>query len=550
MKKIIIFVFFILMFCITYSLSGLYLDGDVLAEGIPFSIELFMMPIHSRYFGEVLERMIGLGNLYGIHPMDYINSIGALSIAATYAFLCYVITDSMYILRKKDYFFPVFFIFVYLILSGCNYVEDIIWTQFWGYPAQIIFLFLSLNMVIKYFTIKKVPCSAKEIILSSILTMLLGQACEFSNISFLFLLMILLGYFLLSIKFNPKLIINKIRKENIGLYIPLFLFLLVFVAAYTNPYFWECAKIDKNIEITNEFLTNSLFGLKDLIFDYFNILICQNKFILTIIIACIIFILISPKKREENIRYVLINLFILLGILLFFFMLLFLGKSDYNYGESYLFHCSLNTLYKLSLLYICFSILGRFLSVYTDIKYKFILCFLFCLFFAFNNPIFQHIKYIYGDRISEAKKVRRQWWIVDNIVNYSIYTSKDIYLPASAILNLSNSSTFFLDTDTDLSYTNENIMNSNGKYIDEALEGYAIYLNLTYNIPKKRAGILYIVPDKIAIKKLPEIKEIFNKSSSDEMNFSQIKEKYNISSLFYEQENEEEITEPETTESE
>lgn len=525
--QILVLVCFCFIFYLVYCMLNYdYLNGDVLFEGIPVSWEKFYKPIHGRYFSEILQRFIGFANIWGIHPMDYINSYGALIKAVIWAWICYIITCSMYIGRKKDILFPLYMLLCFFVTLMINCIEYNNNTQFFGYSAMLVLLFLSWLLVIEYFIEKKIPTERKEIVKISILAFLLGMSTMYMDVSFLFLIILLFVYNFFTFIYRDKLSfregLNKIKNLGKGIYIPLGMFFISFFAAYMNPFFWQHAARDKHIFLTVDFFKECLDVFQEFLTQFYIYIINYNSSYLIFILLMLL--MISLRRNDREYRFINIISFILLSSLLFYLFLGIFGKTNYD-GGFWLGHTGLTKVLKTSLIFIVFCVFGEFWSSLNLSRNKKLILqiVIIALIFVFPN-VRENIKASYSYYIkilpSEYKAIRTTWYKLDYMTLFFIYKDKDIYIPVSSIKELQNTNYFLSYEDRNMSP--EEILDSN----DISLNHYIYYLMLSYKIPDTvQIRDIHITSDEEAYKKFNELGGTFDDEELEKLKFGIIKKK-------------------------
>lgn len=443
---------FILLTCIIYySLSMDYLRGDIFGEGIPVQFDFFLHPVHGRYFGEILERIIGFANLAGIHPMDFINTGLAFIKALIYAFLCYLTASSIYIFRKKDIFFPFYMLLIYMAAMRFECVEMMDTARFFGYTAQILFLLAAWNTVIKLFTEKNLPSEKNKIIKYSVLAFFLGMASEYMNISFLFLMIFTALFYIAAQK--PKFADIKHIMKKIAA--PSALFFISFIAAYSNSRFWQHLYTEKGFVFSFDFFISKFADFKAFFSEYYKCIIFDNREFLIPAVCLLLIILILAKDKEKAARFVLVIFFIICSIFLFFSVFIICGKE-------WLSHTGMLNLLRISLIYLSacsFGFLtagGKLISSKAGCMTVQII--LFCLIFCrFLNPEALIKKLEYNNKIN--LEVRRKIYKLDKMILFYFSQNKDAYIPE----------------------TLKNIIVSMGLYHETALSEYKYYIENVYN---------------------------------------------------------------------
>lgn len=502
-------VFAFLIYVIYFSLSQDFFYGDVFWEGIPIGWEYFLKPVHGRYFAEILERIIGFVNYFGIHPMDFTNTGLAWIRAFITVFLCFAVSFSMYIDRKKDLFLPLFLIVIFGLTIKyeciCDHIAD-----FFGYTTQLIFLFWGFNIVFRYFMRKTLPETKKEIFEIIVFAFFTGMDSEFVNISFLFSMLFLFSYHIISvIKNNKEKIFQKIIYPVKVLIVPIIMFFFTFFAAYLNPKFWDNFHSEKHMVMSFDYFFNTFLYCKDFFQDYYKFVILGNKeFYITIFVILILSLLFIKREKEKISRFILITLCMLFGVLMFFAILFICGKNDL--GLSWLNHWGLMTSLKFSLIFITSIAFGFFISLIkiSSIKAVIQIIIIALLFCYIPNPKFIYEKYKYYNEVN--KNIRTDIYKLDKIAVFYFSKNQDAYLPKDYLY-------MFM----------EKVFHIFGERLkrehDDVIYFYRHYIELTYNNNKFIENKVIPMNSKEAFEKFEKEGGIIAEEELKNLNFTSLR---------------------------
>lgn len=427
----IIVTIFIVYFC-TLMLYNSVLDGDVIFEGLPVSMDKFIYPVHGRYIAEVFSRTIGIFNNFGFHPMNFVCTGSAFMKTCFTVLMCYLATGFFFIFSRKNILMPFVLLasFSYFFIYRVFEIYNI--TQFFGYTSMMIFYMAFWLIFIKHFVNQELP-NKKDILLNSLLAFALGTATEFMNISTIFTLFYLFIYSLFIFGKETSWNLSQIwlRFKNLGsaLYIPLFSFFIGMLLSYGNPSFWIQAKKDKNIEITDSLFMNIINTSGEFIHSYVKLIIINHSIQLITIAVLFLIISIMVKFKKVNSRFLIISLALFLGIMSFYFSLCLFGKTYYEEGLFWLSHIGLQKILDFALYIIIVLNIGYICSLFKNKILSFILnTFLIIYICNFSLGLANTYKDI-QEYSAFLRKIRISTYKVDKICNFYFLQNKTAIIP-------------------------------------------------------------------------------------------------------------------------
>ena len=331
----IIFVFITLSYFFSFS----FVTNDDLYFTCNSFKDLFIKPYNAHYISSFFCKLFAvyLPMKFNIHPhffkscyFSYTESFFIISFAL-------IITNLFYLHKKINFYYFIYFLFSLTLIF--YFVKEQLFLLLFVYEGFFrmlmpVFIFLLLF----YFLLKSFNKDYNKLLIY-LLVFLCGISNEMICISVFFGLL----FYLISNRkeINNKLFINYIL-----------IIILSFIIFLKSGGFIRHS--DNSIFNINYYI-NLIQYIPEFGKDYFKYIIINHLF-LHLLLVFQIFLLILDKHFNSFNKTETIKLIICFnsGMLIFFFLLIGLGKTHYNHGQFWLVHSDLHVMYNIILS--CFNI--------------------------------------------------------------------------------------------------------------------------------------------------------------------------------------------------
>ncbi len=490
-----IFIYLLLVIFTSFILRNLTSWCEELLMYPPLSwSDLFHHPDHGSYLTYYIDLFMTwkLPKLLHIHPQDFVCTYGAVFRSILFVLFCYFLSLLTFINNKRTILHSVIFLICYFaVWAGISRnFHDIV--NFAAFSRMYIpFIFFALFWVgySKYFiNVYDAHKPTRDFYFLCIIAFILGSVFEVTTV------ISVLGC-LLVILYNK---INHIKNTKFVI-LPFIFLLLGAYILFSNTEFLMHCQTKSHFENYNGVIIN-LKQYKDFFYIYYKEIIKANWICYIIIIFSTMFGFIIDKS-EKSVRIEWLSLFLTIGFLMFFILLIFMGKTNYD-GGWWVEHWGLKGTIRFCLL------VPVFLSVSTivhKIQYKNLTSFAAIVAFLVLILVLVSQRYLalYQNIIDFTYNRRVAFYKSEKTALYQFYKENNIvYVPMVNPI--------------------------------EIIDTYPYYYVAVYKIPKKQISIFYkSVKDankvdniKALFDKYPELKKcIFTEQELKELKFSRLYDK-------------------------
>lgn len=339
---------------------------------------------HGRFFINLLTKIIAfvIPTFFNIHPITWLQTGGAIIKGIFISTLLFLLTDFLFLFKKKDYLYPIicaflFFIYTYIFIHK---YQNEMYTAFYGFTFPLIFLFLFVKLFIKKAISSETIIKKKDIVIISLVSFISGSATEFTAIiNTLFLFFFLLFYLIKNIKGNKK-------EQNI-IMLAVYSFISSILGNFLLFYNFGFIQTAQDKGAFGGNIKTTILGIYSIFPEFFQSFktVFFGSYIYFIFIIFILVIPLIFSKRNEKNKVLIISSSLLLACFTFLFLLIFAGRQFDGY--IYIIHYDIIVqvwfLFAINI-FILFSVLLRNNdTLFNKIVYIFILL----LFFMFLQSI-------------------------------------------------------------------------------------------------------------------------------------------------------------------
>ena len=411
-----IFVFLGMFIFLFLKLQNFYLANDDIVD-----ITINSYIDHGRFFVYIINKFIIkiLPYLLNMHIQDLNVILAPIIFSLNFIGLVFVIANSFYNFKQKDLLFPfifaISFFIIFFFISILNFNECFKYYQFhMPYLFSIIFLILFINKLKQIYE-NNIYTKADIIKLTIFLVIAINGNEQISASITIGLLCLLINALV------KKQNLKKIPYITFPLVISIFILLIINLNPYANNYIFDHFLF----RIHDFFSKQKILGF---IYVFNKKIILDNIYLWIMYVVSTIILFVNKNKKAK------INLYFLLGYLLFFLSMYFAGESyayyqspDYNLYPRYLIlHTPLLFGFKVFLYYAILSQIGYICSIFT--KTKILLWLIIILIFTYiqYNRDFLNVELVDGNG-------RQITYTADKIAVFYFKKGKTAILPREDI---------------------------------------------------------------------------------------------------------------------
>lgn len=378
--------------------------------------EIFISPVECQFISSTLGRLFSsVFPIYlNVHPSYFKSQYFSYIEPIFFMLFIFLLNNLIFINKKINYLYPLGFLFastlLFLIIQQQPYLTLFVYEGlFRMFMPSFIYIAL-LFMLIK----KQNNNSTKSFISVCILAFLCIISNEVISITTIIGLFL---YFLFSLKL-PK---SKQEIFRVALFL-LSVFLGFIILVKTGVYF---RKIDKLIySFDNQYILNIIKDIPCYTKAYIHSVFLRH-FIWFSILGSEIFFLLNKYKNNSDIKQtVKLILSFLSGLLIFFYMLVILGKSYYIEGNYWLIHSDLHIILDTLLCAFIFALLNKI------VEYKLINDFrIGVMFYALSLILFMNNYNFYSRILNEEILIwRLNAYKTEKIIKIANINNKPAYI--------------------------------------------------------------------------------------------------------------------------
>lgn len=400
----------------------------------------FLVNAHrGRYFAWIELKLFGyvLPKLAGIHFQE--NIFTWLMRAVNVVISCYILSSFAFIFNKKNLLMPFLIVisYIYLWVTTLGYHTYMLDVEHnVSYLFMTMFQLLFWMFTIEYIVNNKIPLR-KHLFRNCAILFCLGISTEFCNISTLISVMLLALWFLLKNCFDNKWDVNKVFQKiktiDINVYLPIIFLIFGMFLYFISPSFQQ-EMHSRTVSGENKLLS-CIASLKGFWNEYYLTLFVENaqKFYIILSLAAILFFFSDDKIKVKKILTIILIIF--LGIWVFYFTLIYSGRTFYDGVSFWVISIDLRIIYDRVFLAVIFLLYGSILAFCS--KRKVLIGIISIALLVYSGGIlvsnFDLYKKDYKNTIKEMQYRKTTMYIIEKMYLFYALQNKTAILPAELV---------------------------------------------------------------------------------------------------------------------